>query len=181
MPPETEEALAQAVERIVEVVADRPQMRTRHTMVTVLRAYHFMLEHTQNWYTPESAAITVAQAAECGGLALWMNDLSIVAMGTCWPTDNPNVARHRDVPLLDRDGQYLYFDYCYGIGDFRYWRRLIEFGAGLYPQTRYVCCHDARARRRGNRARGSGRILVRKIHRDALGGRLGKVNGSAIT
>ncbi len=168
---DTEQALAVAAEQIVAAVG-RHEMRTSHNMVWALRAYQFMRERTKK-YTPLEAAITIAVASECRGLVLWAHEFEIVAMGCFWPTSNPNVSRDRQIPELDLAGQYLYFDFCFGIGDWRMWRKMIEYGAGMYPSARFVCCHDNRSSRRGNRARGSGRVIVRKIHRPPdLGGRL---------
>ena len=167
----TEAALADAAERIVAAVA-RPEMKVKHTIASVLRAYHFMLTRTVKWYTPEEAALIVALSSESRGLVLWMNGPAIVAMGTFWPTSNPNVARHRNCPELDMDGQYLYIDWCSGTGDWSEFRRMISYGANVYPKTTHVCCHDGRKRRRGNRVRGSGRLIVRKIHRDPIFGRM---------
>lgn len=164
----TEEALAVAAEKIVAAVASQ-EMRVSHSIASVLRAYHFMLERTKKWYSPEEAACVVALASESHGLVTWMDGTRVVGMGTMWPTANPNVSRSRQLPQLERDGQYLYIDWCFGVGDWTQWRRMISHGALVYAKAGFVCCHDGRATRRGNKARGSGRLIVRKIHRPAVG------------
>ena len=164
--PETpvEEALAAAAEKIIAAVAAPGEMKVRHTIATVLKAYEFMRNHGSH-SSPAETQVVLSIASECKGLVLWMNGMEVVGMASFWPTSNPNVPRNRTVPELDADGQYLYFDWGFTVGDWKQWRRVVQYAAETYQDARFVCCHDCRRRVKGNRVRGSGRLLVRKIQR----------------
>lgn len=166
--PETpvEAALAVAAEKIVDAIA-RSEMKTAHSIASVLRAYEFMRKHRSH-DTATETQVVLAIASECRGLVTWMNEQEIVGMTIFWPTSNPNVHRRRQAPEFDRDGQYVYFDWTWGCGEWKSIRRAIEYAAGIYEGARFVCSHDYRDRKKGNRKRGNGRLFVRKIHRHAL-------------
>lgn len=173
----TEEALADAAEKIVKAI-ESPGIRTRHNILSVMRAYEFMRANARG-YTPEECQLTLAIATECRGLMTIQDGNEIIGMGTFWPIENPHVSWSKIHSGFKLDGDFIYIGWCFGVGDWKMWRRLIQHAASIYENSKFVCCTDGRRRIKGNRVRGSGRVLVREIHRknDGLGRMMGIANG----